>query len=154
MKSPWWESNSLQSTVFKVSQDCTKYCFKLRPISLREGDQKEKKWNRFSISEPGPAASPRHGPCQQNTNSSFWINYRESWDAGEMIQRVASSSSSSRLEKQRKEIQHRVVNYREDPRLGPGTGPVLTFDYIVNSSPQTQSRVYSEMCGEEQGKRD
>ena len=33
-----------------------------------------------------------------------------------MIQRVASSS----LEKQRKEIQHRVVNYREDPRLGPG----------------------------------
>ena len=54
MKSPWWESNSLQSTVFKVSQDCTKYCFKLRPISLRERDQKEKKWNRFSISELGP----------------------------------------------------------------------------------------------------
>ena len=63
-----------------------------------------------------------------------------------MIQRVASSSSS-RLEKQRKEIQHRVVNYREDPRLGPGTGPVLTFDYIVNSSPQTQSRVYSKTYG-------
>ena len=56
MKSPWWESNSLQSTVFKVSQDCTKYCFKLRPISLRERDQKEKKWNRFSISEPGPGS--------------------------------------------------------------------------------------------------
>ena len=69
-----------------------------------------------------------------------------------MIQRVASSSSS-RLEKQRKEIQHRVVNYREDPRLGPGTGPVLTFDYIVNSSPQTQSRVYSETCGSRGGTR-
>ena len=37
-----------------------------------------------------------------------------------MIQRVARSSSGGSLEKQRKEIQHRVVNYREDPRLGPG----------------------------------